>query len=199
MRQFIKSTTIGLFGLGVCSLSALPANAIDLSWQGDQFGYSLEGEFDFNNTNGDDFARASDGEITQFDVTFFDPFDTEIITYDVATLQGFFPSFNFNYQISTQEILQTGDPGDPDGFRIGSINGILLDSNLGTGIALFDGGFGSLPGSDTGGVLEASVTNGGSDPGTPIPFELEGTMGLMVLGGFLWYRNRRKASQAPKS
>ena len=30
----------------------------------------------------------------------------------------------------------------------------------------------------------------------PIPFEAEGTMGLAVLGGYFWYRNRRKRNQA---
>jgi len=30
----------------------------------------------------------------------------------------------------------------------------------------------------------------------PIPFEAEGTMGLVALGGYLWYRNRKKRKQA---
>lgn len=36
-------------------------------------------------------------------------------------------------------------------------------------------------------------------PATPpnvIPFEAEGTMGLAALGGYFWYRNRRKRNQA---
>jgi len=32
--------------------------------------------------------------------------------------------------------------------------------------------------------------------GEPIPFEAEGTMGLVALGGYLWYRNRKKRNQA---
>jgi len=30
----------------------------------------------------------------------------------------------------------------------------------------------------------------------PVPFEAEGTMGLVALGGYLWYRNRKKRKQA---
>jgi len=29
----------------------------------------------------------------------------------------------------------------------------------------------------------------------PVPFEVEGTMGLVALGGYLWYRNRKKRKQ----
>ena len=28
-----------------------------------------------------------------------------------------------------------------------------------------------------------------------VPFEAEGTMGLVALGGFFWYRNRKKCKQ----
>lgn len=28
-----------------------------------------------------------------------------------------------------------------------------------------------------------------------VPFEAEGTMGLAALGGFFWYRNRKKRKQ----
>jgi len=30
----------------------------------------------------------------------------------------------------------------------------------------------------------------------PVPFEAEGTMGLVALGSYLWYRNRKKRNQA---
>jgi len=30
----------------------------------------------------------------------------------------------------------------------------------------------------------------------PVPFEAEGTMGLVALGGFIWYRRRKKRNQA---
>lgn len=31
---------------------------------------------------------------------------------------------------------------------------------------------------------------------TPVPFETEATIGLVALGGYLWYRNRKKRNQA---
>ena len=190
MRQLLKSATVGLLSLGACSLSVLPANGATISWEGTQ-GYSMTGDFDFNNLNGDDFARTADSEITQFNVTFSDTSNNTLITYDLATLDTFFPEFNFNYQISTGQVLQSGDAGDPNGFRIGDNNaGVILDTTQGSGISFVDNEFGSTPGFGFGGTLEAT------DEATAVPFEAEGTIGLVFLGSFLWYRNRKKRKKA---
>lgn len=45
-------------------------------------------------------------------------------------------------------------------------------------------------------LSNASVFTQQSSQNQPIPFEAEGTMGLVALGGYLWYRHRKKRNQA---
>ncbi|AFZ45886.1 hypothetical protein PCC7418_3782 [Halothece sp. PCC 7418] len=84
------------------------------------------------------------------------------------------------------------------------MNQELISQGL-TGFNLFTN-FGSDAPRATGNLLYATDEGGAGDnielvSVTPtndpqaVPFEAEGTMGLAALGGFFWYRNRKKRKQ----
>jgi len=58
--------------------------------------------------------------------------------------------------------------------------------------------FGSLKGEVTGSgkPVQLAIDNGSVGTSQPVPFEAEGTMGLVALSGYLFYRHRKKSKQA---
>ena len=168
---------------GTASASAI---SLTLNWTGtgDVSGtYSLTGSFTGNNTVVDDFIRSSDGEITDFVINFRRDPSTPLASYNFTQISTD-PSFNFNYQISTNTVLQTGNPLDSTGFSIGnSVDGYSLDSGTGTSLS-FNDNTGSGLDTATGGNL------------TAVPFEFEGSAGILTIGAIWginkWRKNRIK-------
>jgi hypothetical protein len=180
---------------GTASASAISLN---LNWigTGDVSGtYSLTGSFTGNNTVVDDFIRSSDNEISDFTLIFRRDADpTTLATYDFNQITTD-SSFNFNYQISTNTILQTGgsagSPSGLTGLSIGnSSGGYSLDSFS------FDLNGGKLTFNDNTGALPPDSANGGNLTATAVPFEFDGSAGILTLGAIWgvnkWRKNRIK-------
>ncbi|NEP18098.1 MAG: hypothetical protein F6J97_14530 [Leptolyngbya sp. SIO4C1] len=89
----------------------------NFDWIGQIAGFSIEGSFSYDagQTYTDGIVREED--LTDFDVSFFDPDGTLLRTYEDNHLT--FPEFNFAFDIDTQEILQDGFFLGPDGINIG--------------------------------------------------------------------------------
>jgi hypothetical protein len=177
---------------GTASASAISLN---LNWtgNGDLGGtYSLTGSFTGTNSVVDDFIRSSDNEISGFTLNFQKDPSTPLITYDFNQITTD-PSFNFNYEISTNTIFQTGGPiGSPSaltGLSIGnSVNGYSLDS-----FASASNG-GNLTFNDNTGGFDSAT--GGTLTATAVPFEFEGSAGILTIGAIWginkWRKNRIK-------
>ncbi|WP_299485889.1 serine hydrolase [Acaryochloris sp. IP29b_bin.137] len=89
----------------------------NFDWTGQIAGFSIEGSFSFDasQTYTDGIVREED--LTDFDVSFFDPDGNLLRTYEENHLT--FPEFNFAFDTNTQEILQDGFFLGPDGINIG--------------------------------------------------------------------------------
>ncbi|MEL6385594.1 MAG: PEP-CTERM sorting domain-containing protein [Cyanobacteria bacterium J06626_18] len=98
--------------------SAVKAATFDLNWTGQTLGYTAEGRFSFDDASipGDGIIRADD--ITTFDIAFFTPEGMLMEAFaDNQTTEG----FNFNFDTTTGEILQTGRWDTPTGINIGGV------------------------------------------------------------------------------
>ncbi|MEA5618815.1 hypothetical protein VB711_13340 [Cronbergia sp. UHCC 0137] len=178
-----------VLGFGV----SRPASALDftLNWTGtDAFGNgisSLTGTFTGTDLNSDGIIRGGTlfgaNEVTAFNVSFTNanPGSVSLISYNLGQLQSFSPAFNFNYDITSSTVLQSGNAGDNNGFAIGDNSGYLLDTTLGSGITFTD--FANSAADDAGGTLTA----------TPVPFEFSPTLGLLALGG--WFGRKKVANK----
>ena len=89
----------------------------DFEWTGQVAGFSIEGTFgyDASQTYEDGIVREAD--LTDFDVSFFDPDGNLLRTYEDNHLT--FPEFNFAFDTETQEILQDGYFLGSEGINIG--------------------------------------------------------------------------------
>jgi hypothetical protein len=122
MRQFVKFAISTITFLG-CLQGTLSAQAITFNWLGDD-SYSATGDFTFNDANNDGFARP--GEFTTLNITFKDSSSATLASYNLDYLQTTTPAFNFNYNIASNLVLQSGDPNASDGFSIGdSFRGMM--------------------------------------------------------------------------
>jgi len=169
-----------------------PASALDftLNWTGtDAFGNgvsSLAGTFTGTDLDTDGIIEGGSlfgtNEVTAFDISFSN--GGSLVSYNLVQLQGFSSAFNFNYDIASSTVLQSGNAGDSNGFSIGSGSGYLLDTTLGSGITFTD--YVNSAADDAGGTLTA----------TPVPFELDATAGILTLGAIWgvnqWRKNRLK-------
>ena len=185
--------TLKLFGLVTTATlvtTAASASTItaEINWTADTPGtfsggtVSLSGIFSANNSDEDDFIRTD--EVTAFNVTFNDSAVGDLATYNLSDLVGFTPDFNFNYEISSNTVLQSGDSNTTTGFSIGSNSEYLLDTTSGT-INFTDSisGFGS------------SNASGGTVTATPVPFDVSSGLGIFALGGMLGLRYLHKRSK----
>lgn len=114
MRQV--NFTIGIITFLACLQGSLSAQAITFNWRGDD-GYSAMVDFTFNDVNNDGFART--GEFITFNITLENPSKATLASYDLNYLQTTTPAFNFNYNIASNLVLQSGDSNASDGFSIG--------------------------------------------------------------------------------
>lgn len=102
---------------------ALPAQAVtfQLDWTGQTLGYSAEGSFSYDESMvpTDGIVRADD--LTSFDIAFFTPDQVLMESFEDnhLTTEG----FNFNFDTTTGEILQTGLWDTPTGINIGGVRG----------------------------------------------------------------------------
>ncbi|MDR9402818.1 MAG: hypothetical protein RI580_05200 [Halothece sp. Uz-M2-17] len=142
---------------------------------------SLSGVFSANNSDEDDFIRTN--EITAFNVTFNDSAVGDLATYNLSDLVGFTPDFNFNYEISSNTLLQSGDSNTTTGFSIGSNSEYLLDTTSGTINFTDSANFGF------------SSASGGTVTATPVPFDVSSGLGVVALGGMLGLRYLHKRSK----
>ncbi|BAZ31322.1 hypothetical protein NIES4074_37940 [Cylindrospermum sp. NIES-4074] len=174
--QMIKKlSTIGILGW-IASLS-FTAPATALSWTGDA-NYYLTGSFSFNNINLDDFVRSSDNELTSFQVSFYDNKNNLLDSYNLTQLLVE-QNFNFNYQISTAQILQTGAANALDGFSIGK------NPNGASGYVLETSG-GAIYLTDV--ANNFPLDNNGTLTATTVPFHINSNLHLTVFGCF-WVIN----------
>ncbi|NET69659.1 MAG: hypothetical protein F6K62_00950 [Sphaerospermopsis sp. SIO1G2] len=180
-----------------------PANALDfsLSWNGDGIlggGISsLTGTFSGVDSDSDGILEGGNlfgsNELTAFDITFNNSNEGTLATYNLSELLSFSPDFNFNYNIASGQVLQSGNANSATGFSIGNgVTGYLLDTSAGSGISFADNiDFSS---SDLGGTLNATTT--------AVPFEFSQTLSLVILGGAFAMRKslqRRKIKAVSKS
>lgn len=98
----------------------LPANAVtfNLSWTGQTLGYRAEGQFSYeeNTIAPDGIVRSND--LSDFDIAFFTP-QGELLQSFTNNTQT--PGFNFNFDTTTGEILQTGRWDSPTGLNVGGV------------------------------------------------------------------------------
>jgi hypothetical protein len=119
---------------------------------------------------------------------------------------------------SSLEILGSGSNNDFVGTGV-SVNTIEISNDQEIAVAGIDlNDFGLKSGEIIYGAQITSIGGGGADlngaflssedpnrftdvpsslSGTPVPFEVEGTMGVVLLGAFIWYRNRKRQSHQP--
>lgn len=101
----------------------LPAQAItfQLDWTGQTLGYSAEGSFSYDESTipADGIVRADD--LTGFDIAFFTPDKVLMESFEDNYLTT--AGFNFTFDTTTGEILQTGRWDTPTGINIGGVRG----------------------------------------------------------------------------
>ncbi|MEO1395905.1 MAG: PEP-CTERM sorting domain-containing protein [Cyanobacteria bacterium J06634_5] len=99
---------------------SMPAIAVtfDLSWQGQTLGYRAEGQFSYaeDAVPGDGIVRS--GDVDALDIAFFTPQGELLKSFDNSVQT---PGFNFNFDTTTGEILQTGPWDSPTGLNIGGV------------------------------------------------------------------------------
>ncbi len=187
--QMMKNLSVISILSSLASLGfTTPANALsaNLSWTGSNY-YYLTGSFSYVNTNPDDFIRSSDNEITSFQVSFYDNNNTLLTNYNLTQLLAAPSSFNFNYQISTGQILKTGASNTQNGFSIGS------NPNGSSGYVLYSAG-GAISLLDI--AQNFPLDKNGTLTTATVPFDFDSNVGLTVLGCF-WGINilsRKKSS-----
>lgn len=105
---------------------ALPAAAVtfDLSWKGQTLGYEATGRFSYDESTvpSDGIVRSDD--VDTFDISFFTP-GGELFKSFTDNAQT--PGFNFNFDTSTESILQTGRWDSPTGLNVGGVKGEELN------------------------------------------------------------------------
>ena len=95
-------------------------------WTGQILGYRAEGTFSYDETqNYTDGIVRKDG-LTDFDISFFDPGNSLIKTFEDNHLT--YSNFNFNFDTQTQEILQDGFFDEPNGIDIGEYTPLFDDA-----------------------------------------------------------------------
>jgi hypothetical protein len=174
------------------SVSAAHAIIVNFNWTDSDNGVTATGTFEgFDNNTNDGFIRGGNlngnsNEITTFDITFRNSANTLLANYNITDLLSFNPDFNFNYEISTNQILQSGNSFENTGFSIGSsdLGGYLLDT--------------------TSGVIDFTDYNnntinvsGGTVTATPVPFESNSGLGFVSIGS-LWMLNQWRKKRFQK-
>ena len=110
-----------LTGLALSLAIPTSAEAITFSfkWSGQVAGFQVSGLFGYDETQSysDGIVRTDDLDF--LDISFFAPDGTLLRTYTDNHLD---PGDNFNFDTSSQELLQTGSYNEPDGLNLGAPN-----------------------------------------------------------------------------
>lgn len=118
-NRLMSATAVVVAGVAI----AVPAKAVtfQLDWTGQTLGYTVEGSFSYDET-----AVPADGIVRTADL---DDFDIAFFTPEGALMESFIDNhlttdgFNFNFDTTTGEILQTGRWDTPTGVNIGGVRG----------------------------------------------------------------------------
>lgn len=113
-----KGLFIGL-ALSLAISARAEAIAFNFDWTGQIAGFRVSGSFGYDETQSylDGIVRTDDLDF--LNISFFAPDGTLLQTYTDNHLD---PGVNFNFDTSTQEILQAGSYNEPDGLNLGAPN-----------------------------------------------------------------------------
>lgn len=115
------ASTTTLLGLGLILPEDAEAVTFRLSWTGQTLGYSAEGSFSYDETQNYQGGIVRKEDLESFDISFFDPDGNLIQAFPDNHLT--LPEFNFNYVISSGEILQEELWNEAEGLNVGGIRG----------------------------------------------------------------------------
>ncbi|MEM1129447.1 MAG: PEP-CTERM sorting domain-containing protein [Pseudomonadota bacterium] len=90
---------------------------LQFEWEGQVAGFGVEGTFSYDETNIPTDGVIRRDNLRTFNVSFYDPQENLLRTYTDNHLS--YAGFNFNYDTTTQMILQDGGFSEPDGIDIG--------------------------------------------------------------------------------
>ncbi|MEL6468616.1 MAG: PEP-CTERM sorting domain-containing protein [Cyanobacteria bacterium J06623_4] len=113
-----KSLFIGL-ALSVLIPTRADAITFNFDWTGQIAGFQVSGSFDYDETQSYTDGIVRTGDLDALTVSFFAPDGALLRTYADNHLD---PGVNFNFDTSSQEILQSGSYNEPDGLNVGAIN-----------------------------------------------------------------------------
>ncbi|MDY7019736.1 MAG: PEP-CTERM sorting domain-containing protein [Cyanobacteriota bacterium] len=117
--SFLIASATAILSLG--SISEAKAITYRLDWTGQTLGYSAEGFFSYDETQSYEDRIVREENLDSFDISFFDPGGNLIQSFPDNYLT--LPDFNFNFDISTGEILQEAAWDEPEGLNIGGVRG----------------------------------------------------------------------------
>ena len=169
----------------------------------------------FNGPNGSgDDAFAADGwDVNGNDVNaaiLSDPNQSDFFAFTITPDDGFFldlDSLTFDLRASGTGPDNAVVRSNLDGFSTNLSNFDVSSTSFETDLTTtFDSSFDFLTSTTVFWVTGVGATASGGTlridnvvlDGTvaPVPFETEGTVGLVILGSYFWYRNRKKRNQA---
>ena len=112
----------GLF-IGLALSLAIPARAeavvFNFDWTGQIAGFGVSGSFGYDETQQYTEGVVRTEDLDFLEISFFDPDGNLLRTYTNNHLD---PGVNFNFDTSSQELLQMGSYNEPDGLNLGAIN-----------------------------------------------------------------------------
>ena len=112
----------GLF-IGLALSLAIPARAeaieFNFDWSGQIAGFGVSGSFGYDETQSYSDGIVRTGDLDFLNISFFATDGSLLETYTDNHLD---PGVNFNFDTSTQEILQTGSYNESDGLNLGAPN-----------------------------------------------------------------------------
>ena len=89
----------------------------NFEWTGQIAGFSAEGQFSYDEDGSIEDGIVREEDLNSFDISFYDPEDNLLKTYEDNHLT--FPEFNFAFDTETNEILQDGVYFGPTGLNVG--------------------------------------------------------------------------------
>lgn len=102
-------------------------------WTGQILGYKAEGAFSYDEDQAYSEGIVRRDDLTDFDISFYDPAGTLIKTFEDNHLT--YEGFNFNFDTRTRKILQDGYSDQPNGIDIGEFR--VLNRPSGTDAGQF--------------------------------------------------------------
>lgn len=129
---FRKSLFIGL-ALSLTIPARAEAIEFNFDWSGQIAGFEVSGSFGYDETQSYTDGIVRTGDLDFLNISFFAPDGALLRTYTDNHLD---PGVNFNFDTSTQELLQAGSYNEPTGLNLGAPN---FDQESGNDPALANG------------------------------------------------------------